>query len=47
MNGKNSYERIDELKIPMETIKRCLIHNFPDYLGEHNFRVEFRPLPVY
>jgi hypothetical protein len=47
LNGKNRYERIDELKIPMENIKQCLIYNFPDYLSENNFTEGFSPLSIY
>jgi hypothetical protein len=47
LRGENIYERIDELKEPMENIKNCLKDNFPEYLTENNFSENFIPLPIY
>jgi hypothetical protein len=45
--GDNIYERIDELKGPMENIKQCLLNNFPELLTENNFSEKFQPIPIH
>ena len=46
LRGENIYERIDELKEPMENIKRCLMNNFSELLIESNFSERFQPIPI-
>jgi hypothetical protein len=44
LNGKNRHGRLDELKEPMEKIKKCLIDNFPEQLKEEDFTVRVRTM---
>jgi hypothetical protein len=47
LKGENIYERIDELREPMEKIKQCLINNFSECLTNDDFIEQFMPLPMY
>ena len=47
LKGENIYERIDELREPMEKIKQCLINNFSEYLTNDDFIEQFMPLPIH
>ena len=45
LKGDNYHERLDELKDPMENVKKCLIDTFSNEITENDFIEQFLHVP--